>query len=207
VLLSRPLKLVCGCVVLGVGVGLLLVAELGSDGYSTLLRGVSLATGLPYAAVNWSTGALFVAVAWWRGQRPGPGTLVQPLLVGATVSTVLDVADGPHGIAGRAGLMLLAFALVGAGVALYLASGLGAGPVEAAARAADPPLPFRVSYAVVQGGGALVGWLLGAPIGAGTILVAGGTGLVVARLLPLFQGRATRERYPPAALPSPRDAG
>jgi uncharacterized membrane protein YczE len=40
---SRLLLLVTGCVVLGVGVGLLLTADLGSDGYSTLVNGLSRA--------------------------------------------------------------------------------------------------------------------------------------------------------------------
>jgi uncharacterized membrane protein YczE len=47
----------------------------------------------------------------------------------------------------------------------------GAGPTEAAALAFDPPIPFRWSYTIVQGSGALSGWLLGAAIGPGTLLV------------------------------------
>ena len=45
------------------------------------------------------------------------------------------------------------------------------GPGEAAALAWDPPVPFKWSYSAVQGGGALVGWLLGAAIGPGTVAV------------------------------------
>jgi uncharacterized membrane protein YczE len=32
-------------------------------------------------------------------------------------------------------------------------------------------VPFKWSYSVVQGGGAVVGWLLGATIGLGTVAV------------------------------------
>lgn len=64
-----------------------------------------------------------------------------------------------------------AFILLAIGVAGYLASSTGAGPAEAAAIAWDPPVPFRWSYSIVQGGGALVGWLLGASIGPATLLV------------------------------------
>ena len=42
---------------------------------------------------------------------------------------------------------------------------------EAAALAWDPPVPFKWTYSLVQGGGALVGWLLGATLGIGTIAV------------------------------------
>ena len=57
------------------------------------------------------------------------------------------------------------------GIAAYLGAHLGAGPAEGAALAWDPPLPFRWSYSAVQGLGALVGWLLGATIGPGTVAV------------------------------------
>jgi uncharacterized membrane protein YczE len=69
--------------------------------------------------------------------------------------------------------------VVAIGVAGYLGSGTGAGPTEAAAIAFDPPVPFRWSYTAVQGGGALGGWLLGAAIGPGTLLVILALGPVV----------------------------
>ena len=61
--------------------------------------------------------------------------------------------------------------MLAVGIAVYLGAHTGAGPAEAAALAWDPPVPFRWSYSLVQGGGALVGWLLGATIGVGTIAV------------------------------------
>ena len=156
---------------LGVGVGLLLTAALGSDGYSTLVNGISIAASLPFLAVNCIVGALFVAVAWSRGLRPGWVTIVQPVLVGATINGVLDVLASPDSWLGRGLLLAGAFPVLVLGVAGYLGSGAGAGPTEAAALAFDPPVPFKWSYSVLQGGGALGGWLLGAAIGPGTLVV------------------------------------
>jgi uncharacterized membrane protein YczE len=84
----------------------------------------------------------------------------------------------------------------------YLGSGAGAGPAEAAALAWDPPILFRWSYSVLQGGGALLGWWLGAAIGPGTLLVIfliGPAVDLVSRAVPAFDvhtGRAhgSRER-------------
>lgn len=163
--------LVISCVVLGVGVALLLEAALGSDGYSTLVNGLSIASGVPFVVVNCVVGVLLVAMAWTRGLRPGLGTVVQPVVVGFTVSTAMSVIDEPDHLVLRGLFLVLAFPVVAAGVAGYLGSGTGAGPTEAAALAWDPPVPFRWSYSAVQGGGALVGWLLGADIGPGTVLV------------------------------------
>jgi len=180
--------LVGGCLVLGVGVALLLTADLGSDGYSTMVNGIALATGLSFWVVNAAVGVVFVAVAAARGVRPGPGTVAQVFLVGITVSVLLDAWAIPGGLGLRVALLVLAFPVLAAGIAAYLGSNTGAGPTEAAALAYDPPVPFRWSYSVVQGGGALVGWLFGATVGVGTLVVIVALGPLVdlgARLLRL----------------------
>jgi uncharacterized protein len=170
-LAGRVAQLVASCVVLGIGVGMLLLAALGSDGYSTLINGISLHFDVLFVLVNAVVGVFFVTAAWVRGLRPGVGTIVQPVVVGFTVSAVLGAFDPPAAVWLRVVLLLGAFPVVSAGVAGYLDSSLGAGPTEAAVLAWDPPVPFRWSYSVLQGTGALVGWLLGAAIGPGTLAV------------------------------------
>ena len=191
----RLALLVAGCVVLGTGVGLLLTADLGSDGYSTLVNGIARSTGLSFMVCNIAVSAVFLLLAAARRLLPDVGTLVQVLVVGYTVSVVLDVLHTPDPLLGRWGCLVVAFPVLAVGIAAYLGSNLGAGPAEAAALAWDPPVPFKWSYTGVQGGGALVGWLLGAAIGPGTLAVVFLLGPAVdlsARLLRLdvTQGRA-----------------
>jgi uncharacterized membrane protein YczE len=169
--LRQVLLLLGGCVVLGSGVGLLLVADLGSDGYSTFVHGVTLYTGAAFWVVNLVVGVVLVALAAVRRVPPGVGTVVQVVLVGATVSVVLEVLTTPTGLLPRSLLLAASLPVLAAGVSLYLGSSTGAGPAEAAALAWDPPVPFTWSYGLVQGGGAVVGWLLGAAIGPGTLVV------------------------------------
>lgn len=163
--------LLVGCVVLGAGVALFLTADLGSDGYSTLVNGIALRTGLAFWVANLLVGVVLVALAAVRRVYPGVGTVVQVVVVGVTVSLLLDLLATPDGLVGRLLLLAAAFPVLAVGIAVYLGSHTGAGPAEAAALAWDPPLPFRWSYSAVQGGGALVGWLLGATVGVGTIAV------------------------------------
>ena len=169
--LGQLTLLLGGCVVLGVGVALLLTADLGSDGYSTLVNGIALATGVPFWLANLIVGVAFVAAAAVRQVRPGVGTVVQVALVGVTVTVALELMSTPEALTLQIGLMVLAFPVLAVGIAAYLGSHTGAGPAEAAGLAWDPPVPFRWSYSGVQGGGALVGWLLGATVGPGTIAV------------------------------------
>lgn len=176
----RFLQLLAGCVVLGVGVALLLAPALGSDGFSTLVNGIALSTDLPFVLANLLVSCGFLALAWLGGVRPGVGTLTQIVVVGGTVSLLLPLLDEPTGLVARFAMAALAFPVLAVGIALYLGSHLGAGPAEAAALAWDPPVPFAWSYSAVQGGGALVGWQLGAAIGPGTLAVIFLLGPVVA---------------------------
>ncbi len=97
-------------------------------------------------------------------------------------------------------MLLLAFPVLAVGIALYLGSHLGAGPAEAAALAWDPPVPFAWSYSLVQGGGALLGWQLGAAIGPGTlavILLLGPVVTLAGRLLGLDVHQDAEPRQAP----------
>ncbi|NPD06615.1 hypothetical protein HN031_18220 [Nocardioides sp. zg-1308] len=184
----RTALLLVGCVVLGTGVAMLLAADLGSDGYSTFVNGLSLSSGIDFWIVNLVVGVLLVALAALRGVRPGVGTVVQVVLVGVTVSVVLDLLATPDDLVWRCVLLAAAFPVLAVGIATYLGSHTGAGPAEAAALAWDPPVPFKWTYSIVQGGGALGGWLLGATVGVGTlavILLLGPAVELTARILSL----------------------
>ena len=213
VLLARVTQLVMACVVLGAGVALLLDARLGSDGYSMFVNGISLTSDVEFWIVNTVLGALLVAMAWWRGRRPGLGTVVQPVVVGLVVSWLLPRLPEPSTLPLRWVELLAGFAVVCVGVAAYLAVDLGAGPTEVAALAWDPPVPFRWSYSAVQLVGAVAGWLLGASLGPGTVIVVLLIGPVVDRLLPLFRlgdraggGVSRRSRSGPATRARTEDA-
>lgn len=167
----RTAMLLVGCVVLGTGVAMLLAADLGSDGYSTLVNGLALTSGVAFWIVNLVVGAVFVAMAMLRKVIPGIGTVVQVVLVGVVVDVALGLMTTPDELLRRIVLLVAAFPVLAIGIALYLGSHTGAGPAEAAALAWDPPVAFRWTYSIVQGGGALGGWLLGATVGAGTLAV------------------------------------
>ncbi|KQV71333.1 hypothetical protein ASC64_04640 [Nocardioides sp. Root122] len=192
----RLLQLFVGCVVLGVGVAMLLTADLGSDGYSTMVNGIALASGMSFLLANTLVSIAFLALAAARKVFPGIGTVVQVVVVGVTVDVLLGAWHVPEDWPARIALLVLAFPVLAVGIATYLGSHTGAGPAEAAALAYDPPLPFRWSYSAVQGGGALLGWLLGATVGVGTLAVIVALGPCVdlaSRVLRLdvHQGRET----------------
>lgn len=191
----RVAWLVGSCLVLSCGVALLLGSRLGSDGYSTMLNGLMLRTGLPFVLVSVSVSIVFVAIAWAKGLRPDLGTLVQPVVVGLSVGFLLPLAPRPEGGPARWVEFAAGFVVVCLGVAGYLAADLGIGPTEGPAIAFDPPVPFRWSYMGIQAFGLVVGWLCGADVGLGTVLVVFGIGPIVDRLRPVMP------HWPPAGEP------
>lgn len=181
--------------VLGFGIACLLGARFGADGYSMLNDGVATALDAEFLLVNVAISAAFVAVGWIAGQVPGIGTIGIPLVVGAAVSLFERVVPEPDAMAARIGLFVGGFALMVLAVAAYLGTNLGVGPAEAPPLAFDERVPFRWSYGAVQVGGALIGWMLGSPIGAGTVAVVVLIGPLVDRARPWFDlgdGAATK---------------
>jgi len=148
----RTAMLLVGCVVLGVGVALLLAADLGSDGYSTFVNGLTITTGVDFWIVNLVVGVVLVALAMLRKVHPGIGTVVQVVLVGVTVSVVLGVIATPDELVSR---LFDRFAAAGAtggtGLGLYLvreiARGHG-GEVVYEPPAEDSPTTFLIRFPV-----------------------------------------------------------
>jgi uncharacterized protein len=192
-------QLIGSCVVLGFGVVLLLKAHLGSDGYSMLVNGIVISSGVTFWVVNVLVGLVFVAATRLRGRRPGWGTVIQPVVVGVAVTLGLAAVEEPHSLALRIGYLVAALPIVSFGVAGYLATATGAGPAEGLALTTGPKIPFRWSYSVIQSGATLTGWLLGATFGIGTFLVAFGIGPMV----DLLMARARWLGSPRAAPPGP----
>ena len=127
--------------------------------------------------MNVVVGVGFVAATWWRGRRPGWGTLIQPVVVGAhghprprpRRRAVVAVASDRSTWWSRCPSWLV-------GVAGYLASQTGAGPAEGLALTTAPRIPFRWSYSVIQSAATIAGWLLGSTFGVGTFLVPSASG-------------------------------
>ncbi len=178
-IVRRALLLIAGCIGVGVGVAMLLVADLGSDGFSTLVNGVAISTGIPFWVSNIIVSASFIGVGALRGVKIRLGALIQMVIVGVTVSVVMSMLSTPEGMVARVALLLAAVLVIAVGITAYLGANLGAGPMEAASLAFDPPFKFKWVFSTIQLLSAVTGWLLGATLGLATIIVIVGLGPLV----------------------------
>ncbi len=182
---ARGGKLLVGLVLFGAGLWLGLVAELGVGPWDVLCGGLAEHLGTPFGrtAIGISVVVLLVGLAC--RVRPGVGTLLNVVLVGATIDVLLGTGwlDGlgeeplPLRLLATAG----GIATVAAGSALYLGAHLGPGPRDGLMVALVQRTGWSVGRCrfLLECGVLVLGVLLGGPVGVGTVAFALGIGPAV----------------------------
>lgn len=187
----RLVQLQLGLLTFGVGISLMLEAEIGLDPWSSFHQGVATQSGLSFGRVTQSVGLLLIVVAWLAfRERPGLGTVFNMAVIGPWIDLFraqpwFPVAAGTGwGVA----QFLVGMGLVGFASGLYIGARLGAGPRDAFVLGLSRRLGrsirlTRVGLELLVLG---VGFWLGGGVGLGTILFALGMGPLMQASLRLF---------------------
>jgi uncharacterized membrane protein YczE len=196
--LERLLRCLLGLVVLGVGLGLIVAADLGVSPWDVLHQGLSERLGITIGTASIGVGVL-VLLGWIPlRERPGIGTLMNVFVIGATMDLTLAVIDEPEAMSLRVACLGLGVWLWGPGSGLYLGAGLGSGPrdglMTGLARRGLRVGPVRSGIEIAA---LAIGFTLGGTVGIGTVLFAAGVGPNVAWWLPrLDMGRRVKPAVP-----------
>ena len=180
-LLRRLGQFLGGLALCATGVWLSLQVGLGVSPWDVLHAGLALRTGLSFGAVVAGVGVVVLLVSAALGVRPGLGTLFNVFSI-AVVLDVLLATPWLDGLPGapvllRVVLLLAAVLLLGVGGALYIGAGFGAGPRDSLMVACHlRGWPIGASRVVIEVGVVAAGWLLGGPVGIGTVVMALGLG-------------------------------
>lgn len=183
--LQRLARCTAGLVLLGVGLGLTVAADLGLSPWDVLHQG--LADRLDITIGTASIGVGVVVLLGWipLRERLGIGTVLNVFVIGALMDATLLVVDTPTALWQRIALLVLGVWLWGPGSGLYIGVGLGPGPrdglMTGLARRGLPVGPVRSGIEISA---LAVGFLLGGTVGVGTLLFAFGVGPNVAWWLP-----------------------
>ena len=177
-------RLLFGLVVCGVGLALIIRADLGLDSWNVLHQGLESQTGISIGMITILVGLAMFAITLPLGEQIGLGTLLNVLLIGLTIDLVLWPLDEPDSTAVRWAFLIGGTLLFAVGSGFYIGAGLGPGPRDGVMTA----LAARgLSVGVVRTGIELVvlavGWLLGGSVGVGTVLFALAIGPLVAFFL------------------------
>ncbi len=177
--------------VVGAGIALSIQSGLGAAPWDVFHIGLHRATGLSIGAATTVTAATAVLVSLAAGVRPGPGTLINALLIGACVNLALAVVPVAPSLPLAAGYLAAALVLIGLGTGLYLGAHLGSGPRDSLMVALARRRPWTISSArvAVELGALAAGLLLGGQLGPGTLIYALAVGPATRWGIELFAAR------------------
>jgi uncharacterized membrane protein YczE len=183
--IQRLVRCVVGLGLFGVGISLLVVAELGLAPWDVLHQGISKRTGLPIGTVIILVGIALMVLWVPLRERPGIGTLLNAVEIGLVVNLVLPWLPDLERLAVRVPVLVLGIALVGIGSGLYIGAGLGAGPRDGLMLGLERlGLSVRGARTLIEATVLVGGFLLGGAVGVGTLAFALGIGPLVQVLLP-----------------------
>ncbi len=178
------LRIVLGLLVFAFGVHLTIFANIGLAPWDCLGMGVSYHTPLNYGLSMTVMAVIILLIDLSLHERIGYGTIIDALLTGNFVQMYNDLNPLPLngnlwlGIV----LMLAGFVFMALGMWIYMKAAHGCGPRDALLVGLGkrmPKLPIGVVEILLWGAVTLVGWLLGGPVGVGTLLATFGAGAVM----------------------------
>jgi uncharacterized membrane protein YczE len=170
---QRLPRLVIGLILCGIGIALMINANLGLAPWDVLHQGISKRTGVSIGTVGIAVG--FAVLLLWLPlkERLGVGTLVNVVLIGLTINVVLPLLPDDPSIGVRWAFLIVGAALLGPGGGLYIGAGLGAGPRDGLMTSlAERGWSIRLVRTVMELTVLALGWVLGGSVGIGTLLFA-----------------------------------
>jgi uncharacterized membrane protein YczE len=198
-LFQRLVRCVFGLALFGLGISLILQADLGAAPWDVFHTGVSELTGIPVGTVIIITGVALLVLWIPLREQPGIGTILNAIEIGVVVDLTLPLIPEPDLLAVRVPMMLSGVVIIAIGSGLYIGSGLGPGPRDGLMTGlARRGLSIRVARTGIELFVLAVGIALGGSIGIGTAVFAIAIGPLVHVFLPMFTIRPLADDTPPA---------
>lgn len=182
--LLQWLQIAAGLLVFAFGVHLTIFANIGLAPWDCLGMGVAKHTPLNYGLSMTTIAVIILCIDLLLRERIGFGTIIDALLTGNFVQMFNDLnplppnRSLPLGVA----LMLAGFVFMALGMWVYMSAGQCCGPRDALLVGLGkrlPKLPIGLVEILLWAAVLLAGWLLGGPVGIGTIISTFGAGLVM----------------------------
>lgn len=199
----RLVQMMIGLTGFGLSLAMLLRSGLGGAPWDVFHA--ALAERLGATVGSMSIAVSFVLLLLWipLRERLGIGTVANAIWVGVSIDLGMLILPEASSLPVAIALMLLGVVVNGISGAVYIGAQLGAGArdglMTALSRVLSRPVgPVRIVLEVIV---LVTGWLLGGPLGLGTVVYAIALGPVIQLALPpvLIPVRSVRGREPGAA--------
>lgn len=183
--LKKVARLLFGLFLYSMGLTMCIQANVGLAPWDAFTMGISNVTGISYGNVSILTGVvILIIVAGFMGEKIGIGTILNTLLIGLMVDIMQSVKLIPfmtNFILGTL-MLLLSQVVISFATYFYISPGLGCGPRDTLMVAIGkllPNAPIGAIRGTIEGTVLLIGFLLGAKVGLGTVIAVFGIGFIL----------------------------
>jgi uncharacterized membrane protein YczE len=184
----------------GLGVYLTIQANIGAGPWDVLNLGLSKTFGILYGTASIAVSCTILAIDAILREPIGIAMIIDAFVVGKAVDLFNKINLVPKATSYATGIpmMIIGLIIIAYTCYAYMSASLGCGPrdtllVGLTKRAKK--LPIGAVLVILLSTVTLVGWLLGGPVGIGTIICAFGTGPIVQIAFHTVKFDATRIKH------------
>lgn len=200
-IIAEWFRIAAGLFIFAFGVHLTIFANIGLAPWDCLGMGISLHTPLNYGISMTLIALTVLGIDLLLREKIGFGTIIDALLTGNFVQLFNSVNPLAYNTRLWSGLLIMVtgFVFMALGMAVYMKCAQGCGPRDALLVGMGkrmPRIPIGFVAVLLWSAVLLIGWLLGGPVGIGTVVSTFGAGPVMQIVYTLirFEPRAVRHR-------------
>lgn len=180
----RLVKLVFGLFLLPFGSFLTIQANIGLASWEAFSMGLAYLTDQTYGNILIISGFVILLVDVALKEKIGFGTILNTILIGTFVDLIqaVDLIPRMNNFFSGVLMLLLGQLSICIGSYFYIGASLGCGPRDALMVALGkrlPKVPIGIVRGVIEGTVLLIGWLLGAKVGIGTVISVFGISFIL----------------------------
>ena len=182
--ISGWLKIVAGLAVFALGVHMTIYANIGLAPWDCLGMGIAKHTPLNYGVAMTCVAVTVLVIDILLKERIGFGTIIDAFLTGNFVQAFNYLNPFPenHNMWAGIAIMLVGFVFMALGMMIYMSAGQCCGPRDSLLVGLGkrmPKIPIGIVEIILWAVVLLAGYLLGGPVGIGTLISTFGAGLVM----------------------------
>lgn len=177
------MRLQLGFFLCALGIVCTLNANIGFSPWDVLHKGFGNTAGMTIGVASIVIGVGVLLAVYFLGEKIGLGTMANMVIIGLEVDVLLgsNIIPIMHQFLFSLMLLVLGLFIMAMGGYFYMGSGFGAGPRDSlmVALHRKTKWPIGLCRGLTETMATGIGWTLGGPVGAGTIIAALGIGFVV----------------------------
>lgn len=186
----RYCKLILGLFLNAVGIVMTINANLGYSPWDVFHQGLSNILHIKIGTANIMVGITIITIGIMKGRRPGIGTICNMFLIGAFMNLIMGLNIIPifSNLYIRIISIFVGMAIMAVGTYFYIRAGFGPGPRDGLMLLFHERTgkSIRLVRGSVETTALIAGYILGGPVGIGTVILSLGIGYIIQFVFAIF---------------------